>query len=123
MKRWCRLSALQAKHQALGHVHTWHCGASASASATAVPLPTSLPKASSVCTLDLTCAALEPRPTHHPPLMSSSPSAHSTAFAETVPLAHIPPGPSEPALTLTLTAFGRRCQLIVKLTEPKLFVM
>jgi hypothetical protein len=44
MKRWCRLSALQAK-QALGHVHTWHCGTSASASATAVPLPTSLPKA------------------------------------------------------------------------------
>ena len=66
MKRWCRLSALQAK-QALGHVHTWHCGTSASASATAVPLPTSLPKASSVyCALDLTCAALEPRPTHHP---------------------------------------------------------
>ena len=39
-----------------------------------------------------------------------------------MPLARIPPGPSEPALTLTLTAFGRRCQLIVKLTEPKLFV-
>ena len=37
MKRWCRLSALQAK-QALGHVHTWHRGTSASASATAVYL-------------------------------------------------------------------------------------
>ena len=71
MKRWCRLRALQAK-QALGHVHTWHCGASASASATAVPLPTSLPKASSVCcALDLMCCLAHPPP-------ASSPSARSS---------------------------------------------
>ena len=86
MKRWCRLSALQAK-QALGHVHTWHCGASASDSATAVPLPTSLPKASSVCcALDLTCAALEPRPTHHL-LVAPAPAQ---AFAGTALLAFLP---------------------------------
>ena len=95
MKRWCRLSALQAK-QALGHVHTWHCGASASASATAVPLPTSLPKASSVCcALDLTCAALEPRPTHHL-LVAPAPAQ---AFAGTALLA-FPPDPATLNLSL-----------------------
>ena len=95
MKRWCRLSALQAK-QALGHVHTWHCGTSASASATAVPLPASLPKASSVyCALDLTCAALEPRPTHHL-LVAPAPAQ---AFAGTA-LSSRPSDPQPLARTL-----------------------
>ena len=102
MKRWCRLSALQAK-QALGHVHTWHCGTSASASATAVPLPTSLPKASSVyCALDLTCAALEPRPTHHL-LVAPAPAQ---AFAGTALLA-FPPDPA--TLNLSRERFPFSC--------------
>ena len=90
MKRWCRLSALQAK-QALGHVRTWHRGTSAADSATAVPLPASLPKASSVCALGLTCAALEPRPTQHL-LKSSSPSARSSARRHCA--SRIPPDPA-----------------------------
>ena len=102
MKRWCRLSALQAK-QALGHVHTWHCGTSASASATAVPLSTSLPKASSVCTLGLS-AALEPRPTHHL-LKSSSPSARSSVRRHCV--ARFPPDPA--TLNLSRERFPFSC--------------
>ena len=103
MKRWCRLSALQAK-QALGHVHTWHCGTSAFASATAVPLPASLPKASSVCALGLTCAALEPRPTHHL-LKSSSPSARSSIRRHCV--ARFPPDPA--TLNLSRERFPFSC--------------
>ena len=70
------------------------------------------------------CAALEPRPTHHPPLVSSSPSVRSGICRDCAAGTH-PSRPERPALTLTLIAFGRRCEqdkLIVKLAEPKLFV-
>ena len=119
MKRWCRLSALQAK-QALGHVHTWHRGTSASASATAVPLSTSLPKASSVyCALDLTCAALEPRPTHHL-LVAPAPAQ---AFAGTALLA-FPPDPA--TLNLSRERFpagASRTNCSTLIAEPKLLVI
>ena len=122
MKRWCRLSALQAK-QALGHVHTWHCGASASASATAVPLPTSLPKASSVyCALDLTCAALEPRPTHHL-LVAPAPAQ---AFAGTALLAFLPtqrPSTSRANASLFPAAGASRTNCSTLIAEPKLLVI
>ena len=122
MKRWCRLSALQAK-QALGHVHTWHCGTSASASATAVPLPTSLPKASSVyCALDLTCAALEPRPTHHL-LVAPAPAQ---AFAGTALLAFLPtqrPSTSRANASLFPAAGASRTNCSTLIAEPKLLVI
>ena len=122
MKRWCRLSALQAK-QALGHVHTWHCGTSASASATAVPLPTSLPKASSVCcALDLTCAALDPRPTHHL-LVAPAPAQ---AFAGTALLAFLPtqrPSTSRANASLFPAAGASRTNCSTLIAEPKLLVI
>ena len=59
--------------------------------------------------------------THHPPLVSSSPSARS-GIRRDCAAGTLPSRPERPALTLTLIAFGRRCELIVKLAEPKLFV-
>ena len=54
--------------------------------------------------------------------MSSSPGARSGIRRDCAAGTH----PSRPerarANAYTLTAFDRRCQLIVKLTEPKLFV-
>ena len=60
------------------------------------PLPASSATAFNVLRLLGLCAALEPRPTHHPPLVSSSP-APAPAFAEAALLARIPPRPERPA--------------------------
>ena len=68
-----------------------------------IPLPTSLPKASSVCTLGLS-AALEPRPTHHL-LKSSSPSARSSVRRHCV--ARFPPDPA--TLNLSRERFPFSC--------------
>ena len=67
---------------------------------------------------------MEPRPTHHPSLVSSSPSVRSGIRRDCAAGTH-PSRPERPALTLTRIAFGRRCEqdkLIVKLAERKLFV-
>ena len=56
--------------------------------------------------------------THHPPLVSSSPSARS-GIRRDCAAGTLPSRPERPALTLTLIAFGRRCELIVKLADPK----
>ena len=67
---------------------------------------------------------MEPRPTQHPSLVSSSPSVCSGIRRDCAAGTH-PSRPERPALTLTRIAFGRRCEqdkLIVKLAERKLFV-
>ena len=67
---------------------------------------------------------MEPRPTHHPSLVSSSPSVRSGIRRDCAAGTHRS-RPERPALTLTLIAFGRRYgqdKLIVKLAERKLFV-
>ena len=67
---------------------------------------------------------MEPGPSHHPPLVSSSPSVRSGIRRDCAAGTH-PSRPERPALTLTRIAFGRRCEqdkLIVKLAERKLFV-
>ena len=103
--------------------YTWHCGTSASASATAVPLSTSLPKASSVCcALDLTCAALEPRPTHHL-LVAPVPAQ---AFAGTALLAFLPTQrPSTPRANASLfpAAGASRTNCSTLIAQPKLLVI
>ena len=118
MERRCRLSAVQAE-QALGYVHTWHQRLCSCHRYTLYP--PRLPQASSVLPPLASCAALEPRTTHHPPLVISSPSARSVIRRDSAAGTH-PSRPERPALTLTLLAFGRRCELIVQLAEPKLFV-
>ena len=120
MERRCRLSAAQAELRSTTCIR----GTSASASATGIPSTRLVCHRLQALPPLASCAALEPRPTHHPPLVSSSPSARSGIRRDCAAGTHRS-RPERPALTLTLIASAAGCEqdkLIVKLAERKRFV-
>ena len=121
MERLCRLSAAQADVSRRSVTCIRGTGASAIVPQVYPPPASSATAFNVLPPWPMCCLGAE---AHPPPsaIVSSSPSARSGIRRDCAAGTH----PSRPerarADAYTLTAFDRRCQLIVKLTEPKLFM-